>query len=85
MSIKEDYYVRQITYSEAMDIVTQHHYLHRKSSCSFAFGLFKSNNGQLINADVNSAYQIGKKVFPEIMYGIEGGLTPVIINVVKTT
>ena len=44
MSIKEDYYVKQITYNEAMDIVTQHHYLHRKSSCSFAFGLFKYNS-----------------------------------------
>ena len=48
MSIKEDYYVKQITYNEAMDIVTQHHYLHRKSSCSFAFGLFKHDSDQII-------------------------------------
>jgi len=27
-------------------------------------GLFKSNNGTLINADVNGAYQIVKKVYP---------------------
>lgn len=46
-------------------------------------GLFKSNKGKLINADVNGSYQIMKKVFPEIEYGIEGRLTPVIINVVK--
>jgi putative transposase len=46
-------------------------------------GLFKSNNSILINADVNGAYQIMKKVFPEIEYGIEGRLTPVIINVTK--
>jgi len=48
-------------------------------------GLFKSNKGQLINSDVNGSYQIMKKVFPEIQYGIEGSLTPMIINVVKTT
>jgi len=48
-----------------------------------ARGLFKSNNNILINADVNGSYQIMRKVFPEIEYGIEGRLTPVIINVVK--
>ena len=29
-------------------------------------GLFKSNQGMLINADVNGAYQIIRKVFPEV-------------------
>ena len=29
-------------------------------------GLFKSNSGKLINADVNASYQILKKVFPNI-------------------
>ena len=29
-------------------------------------GLFKSNSGRLINADVNASYQILKKVFPNI-------------------
>lgn len=48
-------------------------------------GLFKSNEGKLINSDVNGSYQIMKKVFPKAMYGIEGRLTPVIINVVKFT
>ena len=48
-------------------------------------GLFKSNNGQLINSDVNGAFQIMKKVFPNAFVdGIKGCLTPVIINVVKT-
>jgi putative transposase len=46
-------------------------------------GLFKSKNGILINADVNGSFQIMRKVFPKAMYGIEGGLTPVIINVTK--
>ncbi|NLD48254.1 MAG: transposase, partial [Clostridiaceae bacterium] len=36
-------------------------------------GLFKSNDGILINADLNGAYQIIKKVFPEAFVdGIEG-------------
>ena len=40
----------------------------------FRRGLFKSNKGILINADVNAAFQIIKKVFPNAMFadGIEG-------------
>lgn len=47
-------------------------------------GLFRSNQGYLINADLNSAYQIAKKVFPGLFLdGIEGvGLHPVRVNVV---
>lgn len=44
-------------------------------------GLFKSNNGKLINADVNGAYQIMRKVFPEFEYGIGVYLTPTIVNI----
>ena len=50
-------------------------------------GLFKSNSSRLINSDVNGSLQIMKKVFPNAFdecYGIEGFLTPVIINVVQT-
>lgn len=46
-------------------------------------GLFKSNKGKLINADVNGSLQIMKKVFLDAFknYKIEGlDLTPVIIN-----
>ncbi len=42
-------------------------------------GLFRSSNGTLINADVNSAYNILKKVFPNALQveGIEAnGLYP---------
>ena len=47
-------------------------------------GLFKSNSGVLINSDVNGAYQIVKKVFPNAYAnGIEGvGLHPLVINIV---
>lgn len=46
-------------------------------------GLFKSNSGLLINSDVNGSLQIMKKVFPNAVsrYGIEGVLTPIVINV----
>ena len=45
-------------------------------------GLFVSNDGIEINADVNGAYQIMKKVFPNAFaVGIQGvGLHPVIVN-----
>jgi len=45
-------------------------------------GLFKSNGGEIINADLNGAYQIIKKVFPNAFAkGIEGvGLHPVRVN-----
>ena len=46
-------------------------------------GLFKTNNGILVNSDVNGSLQIMMKVFPDAFngrYGIEGVLTPLIIN-----
>ena len=47
-------------------------------------GLFISNNGIKINADVNGAYQIMKKVFPNAFAnGIEGvGLHPIRVNII---
>jgi putative transposase len=47
-------------------------------------GLFKSNKGILINADLNGAYQIIKKVFPKAFVdGIEGADShPVRLNVI---
>ena len=56
---------------------------HYNKSRRIQRGLFKSNSGQLINSDVNGALQIMKKVFPNAFserYGIEGVLTPVVIN-----
>jgi len=45
-------------------------------------GLFKSKGGEFINADLNGAYQIIKKVFPNVFTeGIEGvGLHPIRVN-----
>lgn len=45
-------------------------------------GLFKSNSGKLINADVNGAYQIMKKVFHDVEIPVDRGfvINPVLIN-----
>jgi hypothetical protein len=40
----ENYFIEQISYSQAMQIVIEHHYLHRKAPCSMAFGLFHKND-----------------------------------------
>ena len=47
-------------------------------------GLFRSNQGVFINADVNAGYQIMKKVFPnEFSDGIEGAVFhPVRVNII---
>lgn len=46
-------------------------------------GLFKSNSGKLINADVNAAYQIMKKVFHDVEIPVDRGfvLNPVRVNI----
>lgn len=44
-------------------------------------GLFKSNNGTLINADVNGAYQIIKKVFPNASFA--EGIAGLVLSPVK--
>lgn len=46
-------------------------------------GLFKSNSGKLINADVNAAYQIMKKVFRDAEMLADRGfvLNPVRVNI----
>ena len=46
-------------------------------------GLFVSNKGTKINADVNGAYQILRKIFPEVsLDGVEGvALHPVKVDI----
>jgi hypothetical protein len=36
----QDYAIRPLAYADAMQLVVEHHYLHRKAPCSAAFGLF---------------------------------------------
>lgn len=36
----QGYHIERLSYAEAMRLVVEHHYLHRKAPCSIAFGLF---------------------------------------------
>ena len=38
------YIIKPIPYKLAMDVVIEHHYLHRRSSCSYAFGIYTPSN-----------------------------------------
>jgi hypothetical protein len=52
MSLKDDFRIEQIDYRQAMDIVIANHYLHRKASCSVAFGLFHKDDWQPVGVIV---------------------------------
>lgn len=47
MGIKDKYYISEIPYKTAMDIVIKNHYLHRKCPCSRAYGLIEKNTGAI--------------------------------------
>lgn len=67
MGIKETYYIKEIPYKIAMDIVIEHHYLHRKSPCSFSYGLFEINTDKIIGV-----ITYGKPASPSLCKGICG-------------
>lgn len=48
MGLKEDYEIRKISYQEAMDIVTERHYLRRKCPVSHAFGLVRKSDSEIV-------------------------------------
>ena len=48
MALKNDYEVKPITYQEAMAIVVERHYLHRKCPVSSAFGLIDRSSGEIV-------------------------------------
>lgn len=45
MSIKSDYHIEPLDYQQAMQLVIEKHYLHRKCPCSKAFGLIDNRGG----------------------------------------
>jgi hypothetical protein len=53
----EEYEIKAISNKEATAVVIEHHYLHRKAPCSFAFGLFKGDTivGVIIYGTPSSA------------------------------
>jgi hypothetical protein len=48
MSIKENYTIKEIPYKEAMEIVIENHYLHRKCPCSKAYGLIEEKTNRIV-------------------------------------
>lgn len=52
MSIKRDYRIQPVSYQTAMNMVIANHYLHRKTSCSFAFGLFSNADDEMVGVIV---------------------------------
>lgn len=48
LKINEIYTIKEIDYKTAIDIVIKNHYLHRKASCSQAFGLFEISTNRLV-------------------------------------
>jgi len=78
MSIKEDYYIQQISYKIAMEIVVREHYLHRKCPCSKAFGLFEKNT-----RDIKGIVVYGTPSSSSLRKGICGDAE--ILNVIELT
>lgn len=87
----QDYGVRFITTEESYTSGTS--FLDGEIPCKENYdksrriqrGLFQASK-QLINSDVNGSLQIMRKVFPDAFkecYGIEGILTPIVINVTE--
>jgi hypothetical protein len=48
MSLKETYAIKPISYKEAMDIVIEKHYLHRKCPVSYAYGLVDTTTSEVM-------------------------------------
>lgn len=48
MSLKDNYSIKKISYQEAMEIVVDKHYLHRKCPVSHAFGLVKNSTKEVV-------------------------------------
>lgn len=48
MGIRDSYDIREVSYQEAMEVVVDRHYLHRKCPCSRAFGLYDLATGRMV-------------------------------------
>lgn len=48
MGFREDYEIKILSYQEAMTVVVEKHYLHRKCPVSRAYGLFKISSGECV-------------------------------------
>ena len=66
--IKENYFIEEIPYKVAMDIVIKEHYLHRKCPCSHAYGLFEKATKQ-----IKGVITFGVSCSSTLLKGICGG------------
>ena len=48
MSIKDDYYIQEVNYQTATDIVIKCHYAHRAAPYTRAFGLFSRKLNRIV-------------------------------------
>jgi len=67
MGLKDKYKIERIEYSEAMRMVVENHYLHRKAPCSFAFGLIDKDTDKTMGVVV-----YGVPASPSLLDGLCG-------------
>ena len=76
----DERYTSKVSFLDGEPI--QHHPTYRGRRVTR--GLFRSSTGHILNADVNGAYNIGRKAVPKafVVYGIEGvGLHPYSVTI----
>ena len=71
-SLKDNYYIEEIPYRLAMDIVIKNHYLHRKCPCSHAYGLIDKKTNE-----IKGVVTYGVSCSSTLLKGICGGAKPV--------
>ena len=65
MSIKDKYYIREVNYHTAMNIVIKCHYAHRQAPCTRAFGLFSRELKRIVGVVVYGS-PVGKELCRQI-------------------
>ena len=65
MSLSDDYFIEQIPYQMAMEIIVANHYLHRKAPAMFCFGLFQG-------LEIVGCIVYGKPASPALCVGVCG-------------
>jgi len=72
--VHEESYTSKTSHLDWEQPTKQEHYKGKR----IKRGLFVTENGTVVNADVNGAAQVARKVFPTACaYGIAGGVNPV--------
>lgn len=64
-SLKDDYYIKEIDFKTAMEVLIDKHYLHRRAPYSHAYGLFEKKTNKLvgvINYGVNASTTLLKGI-----------------------